>query len=194
MSGKVKHQIFSDVTNVTPCKSDSYVLVVVANPSSAANILGSAGDSAETTRRSTLRHRDGQSLSSNQVQDSPEWVEEFTENLMDTQSTSSGSDRADPPEPPIDQNEINTHSKSFQRMRMVTSASARRSQEIRADATLNVPYPSRLSSVTSLQPTRRSSMKKDNRDRITGMQLWYKIWPLIGTKATHVKQQLHKKL
>ena len=162
-------------------------------PSSAADFSGSAGDSAETTRRSTSRHWDEQSLSSNQVQDSPELVEEILEKLMDTPLTSSGSDRADPPEPTTDQDEICTYLHTFPWMRVATSAYVRRSRELRADATLNATYSARLSSVTSLQPTTRSSMKEESRDRVTGMQLWYKIWPLDGFKATHLKQQLRKK-
>ena len=38
--------------------------------------------------------------SRNRLQDLPEWLEEFTENLVESKSTSSGSDSRDPQEPP----------------------------------------------------------------------------------------------
>ena len=50
-------------------------------------------------------------------------------------------------------------------------------------------YSARPSSVISLLPTTKPSMKRENRGTIKGAQLWCKIWPPNGFKVTHAKQK-----
>ena len=74
---------------------------VVPGLSSEADSAGTADDSGERHSRHSHRVVDWEEKRAPRyrLQDLPEWMEEFTMDLVDTKSTSSASDRADPPEP-----------------------------------------------------------------------------------------------
>ena len=86
--------------NIEPCKCDNFVPIVVPGRSSEAHLTNSADDPAERTKELILDEQETTLASRNWLQDLPEWVSEFTDNLVEPRSTSSGSDTRDPPEPP----------------------------------------------------------------------------------------------
>ena len=65
-----------------PCKCDNFVPIVVPGLSSEADLTSSAEDSAETTKESTLDDQETTKASRHRLQDLPEWLQEFTENLV----------------------------------------------------------------------------------------------------------------
>ena len=75
----------------------------------------------------------------------------------------------------------------FPKTRTVRYASVRKLQEPLADEIHNVTCSARQSSVISLLPTTKSSMKMENCGATTGVQLLCKIWPLNGFRAIHAK-------
>ena len=95
---KVKH-IFHN-SNIVPCKCNNFVLIVAPGQSSEAHLVSSADDPAESTKKKTRDEQETTLASRNRLHDLPEWLEEFTDNMMHTRSTSSGSNIRDPTEPP----------------------------------------------------------------------------------------------
>ena len=164
--------------------------VVVPGLSSDTNISGSASDSAANTQ---MFDPDAKPASRNRLQDLPEWYKEFTDNLVDTRSTSSGSGGTHPPDP-TNQKGSTTHFHTFPGIHLARFASVRKLQELHADAIQKATHSARQSSVTSSPSARRSSMKKENRDTIRGMQSWCKIWPLTGFKVTPCKTDTPRNL
>ena len=75
----------------TLCKCDNFVPIVVLGLSSDTDISVSAGDSAGNTRESAPSDRDVTLASSDRLQHLAEWLEEITEHLVDTRSTTSSS-------------------------------------------------------------------------------------------------------
>ena len=134
------------------------------------------------------------------MQDLPERLQEFTENLVEPRSTSSGRDSKDPPEPPRPEPLHQKHCRrstiyesTFPKTQIVRFASVRKLQGQLADVFHKVTHSARQSSVISLPPATRSSVQKENRGAIKGMHLLCKIWTLNGFKVTHAKHKLQKK-
>ena len=171
------------------CNCDNFVPVVVPGLSSDTNISGSACDSAANTQMLAPSDRDARPASRNRLQDLPEWYKEFTDNLVDTRSTFTGSDRTCRPDP-TNQEGSTTH---FHFLKDPHCEICKRTKIARAPCRRNPKSHMRQSSVTSSQAARRSSMKKENRETIRGMQSWCKIWPLNGFKVTHANRIHHKK-
>ena len=101
MSGKKGQnpKLFKNKKNVL-CKCDNFVPIVVPGLSSEAHRTSSAEDSAENTKESTLDHPETTKASRHRLQDLPEWLQEFTDNLLLPRSIPFGRDSKDPPEPP----------------------------------------------------------------------------------------------
>ena len=129
---------------IAPCKSDNFVPIVVPCLSTEAHLTSSPQDSAESTKELTPDEQETTQASRNRLQDLPEWLEEFTEILVEPRSTSSGSDSRDPPPARHSPSQSTRRKAQFVKdPKIVKYASVRRSQEHLADEILNVTYSAR---------------------------------------------------
>ena len=92
--------IFSKKGKFTPCKCDNFVPIVIPGLSKKIHLTSSEEESAESIKELTPDEQETTLASRSRLQDLPEWVKEFKENLVEPKPTSSDSDSRDPPEPP----------------------------------------------------------------------------------------------
>ena len=97
---KAKNPILIKNSTIVPCKCDNFVPIVVLGVSIEVHLTRSAEYSADYTKILTLDDQETTTASRNRYQDLTEWLEEFTEMLVEPGSTCSGSDSKDPPAPP----------------------------------------------------------------------------------------------
>ena len=159
------------------------------------HLTRSAEDSPENTKKLTLDEEETTKASRGRLQDFPEWLQEFKKILVEPRSASSGCDSKDPPEPhrpeslPFNAPKGSTlvHPLS-QKIQIVSCASVRKLRGDVADVIHKVSHSARPSSVISLLPTTKSSLKKRNRGTIKGMQLLCKFGPPNGFTVTPCTQ------
>ena len=153
----------------TPCKCDNFVPIVIPGLSKKIHLTSSEEESAESIKELTPDEQETTLASRSRLQDLPEWVKEFKENLVEPKPTSSDSDSRDPPEPPRPdplpsakpngKHNLFTHfpkdpNCEICKRTKITRAACRR---------FSKSHPARSISVTFAQPTTRSPMKIENR-------------------------------
>ena len=138
--------------------------IFVPGRPSEAHLANSAEDPAERTKELILDEQETTLASRIWLQDLPEWVSEFTDNLVEPRSTSSRSDGRDPPEPPRPdplpakapkrKHNLFTH---FLKDPNCERASVRKLQEQLVDEVHKVTYSAQPSQERSLLPITKSS-------------------------------------
>ena len=159
----------------------------------------SAYVSDDTSRSSAPGDRVRQTASGDRVRDMCEWLEEFTEGLVDTNSKSSRSDRD------ILQKHFflslhlrtedqahTTFSRIFRRIQIVKSAGTRKLRELLAEWNPE-NQDGHLPRATNFGVFFNSrSQNRQWRRGFIGMLLWYKVWLFDGSRVTHVQPKSHK--
>ena len=126
--------------------------------------------------------------------------QELTDILVDTRSTSPGSDRKDPLEAPhpdsLPSNEPKVKHNLFTRFRKDPNCEiCKRTKMTRATCRRNSKsHTLRATKFGDIIMADHKVLNEDGESRNDqGMQLWYKIWPLDGFKVTYAQQNWTRK-